>query len=342
MRHLARVFCIVLALVAARAAVAQEKLVAVVFDTSTSMEPRIELPSFGVQLLTATLDGRSGKDRLYSINFTDYMNDCFQNDPLAATISQIPGPCDTSRHITPFDITDERSHANAVRTLREQYTAKAGATPFAPLEIMLDRLAQDVAPGEEIVLIVVVDGEYSEGFLQRAHHAAIVRDLPRPYSGQWRAHIGEVYVHRQHGKPRIHRARTGGAGYLAVRVQRRCVRWRMARHRPRGPVGRDDRDHCRSVRHRPCGAIRFYFLFRQYNFGEQPVVDFAGGGHIDGPRGRAIASAAIGYISGRSVVGTQPDHRNAARGFRIWRSAFGWCGQTLVVRQPPFLRAHMT
>lgn len=194
MRLLALLLCIILALGAAQAAMAQEKLVAIVFDTSGSMGTRIELPSFGVQLLTATLDGRSGKDRLYSINFTDHMDDCVQNDrlffPTATTISQMP--CDTSRHITRFLMTDERSHAIAIRTLRDQYTAGAGATPFAPLEIMLDRLAQDVAPGEEIVLIVVVDGDYSDSVLSNGAMRSTMKQSFEVYRDRILANGGRI------------------------------------------------------------------------------------------------------------------------------------------------------
>ena len=43
---------------------AEAKLVAVVFDTSGSMEQRYQLPGFGMKLLAATIDGRVGFDRL--------------------------------------------------------------------------------------------------------------------------------------------------------------------------------------------------------------------------------------------------------------------------------------
>ena len=47
--------------------VAFAKVVGVVFDDSGSMSGQIQLPAFGVQLLLSSLDGRDGKDRVFTV-----------------------------------------------------------------------------------------------------------------------------------------------------------------------------------------------------------------------------------------------------------------------------------
>ena len=44
---------------------ASARVIGILFDDSGSMAPRIQLPTFGAQLLISTLDGRAGKDRLH-------------------------------------------------------------------------------------------------------------------------------------------------------------------------------------------------------------------------------------------------------------------------------------
>lgn len=156
-----RKIMIALAVLTAPAAQAQEKLVAIVFDTSGSMEGRFELPSFGIRLLSATLDGRAGFDRLYSIDFTGFTKNCQSSSP------HTPGPsllsqlnCRSSDLINRFSITNSNSHTDALNILQQSYLPKARSTPYAPLEIMLDAISREVKEGEEVILIVVTDGAY--------------------------------------------------------------------------------------------------------------------------------------------------------------------------------------
>src|ERR1043166_4584912 len=52
------------------------RTIGLIFDDSGSMKDNIQLPTFGVQLLVATLDGREGHDRLFSIRLSQF-NDAF-------------------------------------------------------------------------------------------------------------------------------------------------------------------------------------------------------------------------------------------------------------------------
>src|ERR1043166_7527454 len=48
------------------------RTIGLVFDDSGSMKHNIQLPTFGVQLLVSTLDGREGRDRLFSIRLSQF------------------------------------------------------------------------------------------------------------------------------------------------------------------------------------------------------------------------------------------------------------------------------
>ena len=151
---------------------AQEKTLAVVFDTSGSMSTRFELPSYGVRLLASTLDGRAEQDRVFYINFTEYLNKCarFSGDqvywkmPQGGNVSGLG--CDTDILVKKFEMTNEGSQISMLRDLARWDDPIAKATPYPPIEIMLDQLAREVHENEEIILLVVVDGDFSDGELR--------------------------------------------------------------------------------------------------------------------------------------------------------------------------------
>lgn len=147
---------------------AQAKIVAIVFDTSGSMEGRYQLPSFGARLLAGTIDGRAGFDQLLIMNFNEYwqqmdrFRDAGLDPPRAATIGRVTQalPNAIQRH----DITSAVQHQSVVGQLngKFRYDRDTG-TPYGPIEVMLDRIVQEVESGDqdEVILIVVSDGEYT-------------------------------------------------------------------------------------------------------------------------------------------------------------------------------------
>lgn len=137
---------------------AQAKLIAIVFDTSGSMNDRYNLPSFGMRMLAATIDGRAGEDRVWVIGFEDYVKACAGPIPEATTLSALS--CDTSRLVTRFETTSAAVHANMLNDLEREFRATDVGTPFGPIEVMLDEIAKGIQQDEEAILIVVTDGAY--------------------------------------------------------------------------------------------------------------------------------------------------------------------------------------
>ncbi|MEM9755640.1 MAG: hypothetical protein AAF914_06590, partial [Pseudomonadota bacterium] len=93
---------------------AEARIIAILFDTSGSMQERFQLPSFGTRLIAATVDGRAGFDRLLIMNFNDYVN---QGLPILPG----PGSADGLNALIPGAIveTEIRSAAEHERLLRE-------------------------------------------------------------------------------------------------------------------------------------------------------------------------------------------------------------------------------
>ena len=139
---------------------AEAKLVAIVFDTSRSMEPYYQLPSFGMELLAATIDGRVGFDRLWTLNFNYFTDNCSYVVPGSVTRAQMN--CDMSGQVRKFDVTDQGQHQSMVNSFSRDFAPLASGTPYAPLEIMLDEIAAGASDGEEVVLVVVSDGLYHQ------------------------------------------------------------------------------------------------------------------------------------------------------------------------------------
>lgn len=137
---------------------AQAKLIAIVFDTSGSMSNRYNLPTFGMQLLTSTIDGRAGEDRVWALNFNAYSSICAGFIPEAATLSG--SPCNLTGEINKFNITSDQTHASMLESLQITFAASKAGTPYGPLEVMLTEISNNMEEGEEVILIVVTDGAY--------------------------------------------------------------------------------------------------------------------------------------------------------------------------------------
>lgn len=143
----------------------EPRLVAIVFDTSGSMQGRYRLPSFGTRLLAATIDGRAGFDRLLAMNFKAYQNEFGVNWPDQRVIDAFDGPL--SNNILSPPVTNEATHQRIIDSdLVAAFSSLADSgTPYGPIEVMLNRVAREVEStptNEDVIFIVVSDGHYSE------------------------------------------------------------------------------------------------------------------------------------------------------------------------------------
>lgn len=156
---------------------ASAKVVAIVFDTSGSMENRYNLPAFGMQLLAGTIDGRAGADRLMTLTFDAYARNYV---PFAQLGSQtVPLlPAQLRQAIRTYAITSEATHQSAVDGVRRDFRSVQDlGTPYGPIEVMLDALSREARQGEETVFIVISDGAYGseDGFDAGGARAELAR-----------------------------------------------------------------------------------------------------------------------------------------------------------------------
>lgn len=140
---------------------AQSKVVAILFDTSTSMRGGHNLPAFGAKLLAATVDGRAGQDRVVLMNFNEYFKNYDRlGVPNASNIDEVRRRLGSA--IKEYQITNADEHKRVIQLIEEAAVPRDGGTPYGPIEVMLDWLADELADGEEAYLIIVSDGEYTD------------------------------------------------------------------------------------------------------------------------------------------------------------------------------------
>lgn len=145
------------------AAPVQARLVAILFDSSVSMNNRYRLPSFGARLLAATINGTAGFDRVLAMNFNSYVANYGVFWPDDGILADYAGR--RSGDLLLFDITNDGAHQQMIDTLERTFRSNARATPYGPLEVMLDRIAREVEArpdGEEVIFVVVSDGVYHD------------------------------------------------------------------------------------------------------------------------------------------------------------------------------------
>lgn len=143
---------------------ADARIVAILFDTSGSMNERYNLPSFGARLLAGTIDGRAGFDRLLVMNFNHYAQTYGGEFPIPPILLQYAGP--DAGQLQDITITNGVQHQDVVEALRGTFASADVGTPYGPLEVMLDRIVREVAASqddEEVVFVVVSDGSYHDG-----------------------------------------------------------------------------------------------------------------------------------------------------------------------------------
>ncbi len=148
------------------AGLARAKVVAIVFDTSGSMSDIYRLPAFGMQMLAGTVDGRAGADRLLTLTFEAYAENFVPFESLGpAGVARLPRVLTgaVQRH----SITGATDHQRVVDFTRSDFRVRSPGrgTPYGPIEVMLDAAAKEARPGEEVVLVVISDGEYNDSAL---------------------------------------------------------------------------------------------------------------------------------------------------------------------------------
>lgn len=144
----------------------QAKVVGILFDTSGSMINRDQLPSFGMQLLAGTIDGRAGQDRVLLMNFNAFMAVVKAEPGLLATT-----PANIARLRTklpptvarPIDILTDRAHQGVVDLARNLFVSQKDlGTPYGPIDVMLTALTEARRENEPAFLVIVSDGAYNE------------------------------------------------------------------------------------------------------------------------------------------------------------------------------------
>lgn len=119
---------------------ADARVVAILFDDSGSMGGRIQLPTFGAQLLVSTLDGREGEDRL-----------------IAARMSQVA----SANPVQFIGIKTTRQQQQAIDEIAARWPVADGGTPYQQIRLLLDAVKQIQQPNEQAFFVVFTDGLFN-------------------------------------------------------------------------------------------------------------------------------------------------------------------------------------
>lgn len=155
-------------------AAAGGRLVAIVFDDSGSMRGRIHLPGFGAQLLVSTLDGRPGRDRLFTARLSAYERAL--GNPRSGVLAILRrhrvvssemieelgrlGLPDLPR-IESIETPDAQQAL--ISAIREDWNRTDADTPYELIELTLSRLVAQTGLDDEAFLLIITDGEFSSG-----------------------------------------------------------------------------------------------------------------------------------------------------------------------------------
>ncbi len=120
---------------------ADARVVAILFDDSGSMGGRIQLPTFGAQLLVSTLDGREGEDRL-----------------IAARMSQVA----SANPVQFIGIKTTRQQQQAIDEIAARWPVANGGTPYQQIELLLDAVKKIQQPDEQAFFVVLTDGLFND------------------------------------------------------------------------------------------------------------------------------------------------------------------------------------
>lgn len=148
---------------------AAARVVGVVFDDSRSMARWIQSPTFGVQLLLSTLDGRDGNDRVFTLRFSELWDafvagNTLSRPPAGVHAGNVQDWLRGARGpvVRQEQITTENLHQRTIDDIARRWPQPVTNTPYEPIEVMLDRLTREVRDGEEAFLIIVSDGDFND------------------------------------------------------------------------------------------------------------------------------------------------------------------------------------
>jgi len=181
------------------------RVIGVLFDDSGSMAQNIQLPTYGIQTLVATLDGRNGQDRLITVRLSDFMRafDIVSTpDPAGGGSTRVPqlpvplqevGP-DSIRKIIAaareplvdrWAIADQAQLKASIDKIAHDWPSNRSHTPYVPIEVMLQTLVDEIQPGEEGYFVIATDGAFYDGAqLLPADVAANVRRYAERLKGK--------------------------------------------------------------------------------------------------------------------------------------------------------------
>lgn len=151
----------------------QAKVVGIIFDDSGSMGKIYQLPTFGMQILAATVDGRAGKDRLLTMSLSSYAQALEAYAERTGSFPPLPDISTVEERTDLFggvanllrreQLLTRGEHQRTIATIAQNFRSKRGSgTPYGPIEVMLDALAGSVRDGEDAYLIIVSDGNYND------------------------------------------------------------------------------------------------------------------------------------------------------------------------------------
>lgn len=132
------------------------KVVGIIYDDSGSMKGRIQLPAFAAQILVSSLD--PAHDRLFTLRLANYI----------AAARSLPVNAQTMRTLRLRHIPDVprdefgggTQPGSVVDTIRREWSIPRSDTPYGAVELMLETLAAETGPGDEVHLIILTDGMF--------------------------------------------------------------------------------------------------------------------------------------------------------------------------------------
>ena len=198
------------------------RTIGLVFDDSGSMRHSIQLPTFGVQLLVSTLDGRQGRDRFFSIRLSQFENAFpgplrpvlvggrsvtvanFGMRPAeirAENVDRIfkavkPG----ATLVTTHDLRTEDRIEGTIEGIRQGWTDAHANTPYEPIEVMLEWLARETGDGEQAYLVVVTDGAFYDGVPGAVPPVATLRQSYQEYKRRMKGPLEVLFLFIDHGE----------------------------------------------------------------------------------------------------------------------------------------------
>ncbi len=139
------------------------KVVGLVFDDSGSMRNRIQLPAFAAQLLVSSLD--PARDRLFTLRLSTWLAAAKEGD-VGRLLDRGVDPATMGRlrvKAVPDLPRDEFARAapdRIIDRIRAEWPVARSDTPFGPIELMLETLTAEAAPGDVVHLVVLTDGKF--------------------------------------------------------------------------------------------------------------------------------------------------------------------------------------